>query len=68
MPVSVWKHCMRNCEVSRTSMPVARWMKGEGARFAVPEAGGGATGGLGQSCFVMACMLRELVSCAATVR
>lgn len=38
-------------------MPVARWMNGEGARFAVPDAGGGATGGLGQSCLVMACML-----------
>lgn len=38
-------------------MPVARWMKGEGARFAAPDAGGGGTGGLGQSCLVIACML-----------
>lgn len=50
---------MRKCEDSSTSRPDARVEKGEGARFAVRLLDGtGADGGFGQSCFVIACMLR----------
>lgn len=47
---------MRKCELSRTSIPVAR--TGKVWRFGVVVEGGGArTGGTGESCAVMACIL-----------
>ena len=48
---------MRKCVDSRTSKPLGREANGEGAREGAVLAGLVGTGGTGQSCLVMACIL-----------
>lgn len=60
---------MRKCVDSRTSKPLGREANGEGAREGAVLAGLAGTGGMGQSCLVMACILvvESLVGRSCTI-
>jgi phosphoglycerate dehydrogenase-like enzyme len=58
---------MRKWLDSSTSSPVGREEKGDGARAALPVVGLVGAGGIGQSCFVIACILEFRIRLARTI-